>query len=390
MKNVLVLIYTPTYGGPHNQVSQMYKSLQEKGWQTIAVIPEGDDISYQRLTEVGVTVERKPLHRLRATKSLSTNWEYVRTFNEDVKIIETLIDKHDVSLIQICGLMHMHGAIAARRKKIPVVWQLLSTFAPKWMRSIYTPLVSKFSDVVMTTGDLIAKQHPFNSLFKEKHISFYPPVDTAKFVFDRDNRIKARQYLNVPEGSILIGTVGNQNRQKSHDMFVKIAAQFTHKTNYYFRIVGRHTPANAPYYKHHVIDLATRLKLFEHNKLLIVDATISINEILPAFDVLLLTSMAEGLPTVILEAMATGLPVVATDVGSIPEVVQHGTNGYVYKFGDTKKAAAYLESIMSDEKLRVKMKNTNREHAVSRYDLSACVQQHITAYQLALKNTKIN
>lgn len=384
MKNVLVLIYTPTYGGPHNQVSQMYVPLKNKGWNTIAVIPEGDDISFQRLTEVGVTVLRKPLARLRATKSLSTNWEYARSFSENVKLIEEVIATYDISLVQICGLMHVHGAIAARRKNVPVVWQLLSTFAPTWMRAVYTPIVSKQADVVMTTGDLIAKEHPFNFLFKKKHISFYPPVDTTQFIFNKDKRKEARKYLKVSDDSILIGTVGNQNRQKSHDVFIKIAGQLLHKDNLYFRIVGRHTPANAANYRQNVINPAKALQLFENEKLRIVDSSLPIATILNAFDIFLLTSHAEGVPTVILEAMATGLPIISSDVGAISEIVKQEKNGFIYPFGNIKQAVENIESLIDNIKLLENIKAANRKEAVEKYDVHACAEQHIYAYQQAI------
>ena len=44
-------------------------------------------------------------------------------------------------------------------------------------------------------------------------------------------------------------------------------------------------------------------------------------EVLPKMDVIVLTSISEGLPLVILEGMASGIPIVATDVGACRELI---------------------------------------------------------------------
>ena len=51
-------------------------------------------------------------------------------------------------------------------------------------------------------------------------------------------------------------------------------------------------------------------------------------------DVFILPSYIEGLPIAILEAMSYGMPVLSTPVGGIPEVVEHGQNGYLFEPGN--------------------------------------------------------
>jgi len=63
--------------------------------------------------------------------------------------------------------------------------------------------------------------------------------------------------------------------------------------------------------------------------------------LLDAADVLILSSLTEGMPTVILEAMARGLAVVATDVGAVRELVDEQT-GWLVPVADSAALAAAI------------------------------------------------
>ena len=58
---------------------------------------------------------------------------------------------------------------------------------------------------------------------------------------------------------------------------------------------------------------------------------------------LVLSSYYEGVPLVILEALARGIPVLSSAVGSIPEVIVPGENGYLYPSGDDAMLAGILK-----------------------------------------------
>lgn len=76
-----------------------------------------------------------------------------------------------------------------------------------------------------------------------------------------------------------------------------------------------------------------------------------LRELLSMSDLMFHLSDKEAFGLVILEALATGIPVVATDIGGIPEVVQHGENGYLVPLDDPELVAAYaLDLLQSEEK----------------------------------------
>jgi len=62
-------------------------------------------------------------------------------------------------------------------------------------------------------------------------------------------------------------------------------------------------------------------------------------------DVFILPSYSEGLPYALLEAMAAGIPVIATPVGAIPDVVAHGTHGFLVPPRDGKAIAEAIAAL---------------------------------------------
>jgi glycosyltransferase involved in cell wall biosynthesis len=62
--------------------------------------------------------------------------------------------------------------------------------------------------------------------------------------------------------------------------------------------------------------------------------------------VFVLPSFAEGLPVVLMEALALGRPVVTTYVAGIPELVQHGVNGWLIPAGSVDTLAQALRQAL--------------------------------------------
>ncbi len=70
------------------------------------------------------------------------------------------------------------------------------------------------------------------------------------------------------------------------------------------------------------------------------------------FDVFALSSVYEGLSIALMEAMALGKPVVVTEVGGLPEVVEHGKQGLVVRSADAPALADGILELLGDAGLR--------------------------------------
>ncbi|MDQ4088942.1 MAG: glycosyltransferase [Actinomycetota bacterium] len=87
-------------------------------------------------------------------------------------------------------------------------------------------------------------------------------------------------------------------------------------------------------------------------------------------DVVALTSRNEGTPVALIEAAAAGVPVVATDVGGVRTVVEHGMTGLLAGPGDVETVRAHLTRLLADRSERVRMGRAGRDRVRYRFGQS--------------------
>ncbi len=69
-------------------------------------------------------------------------------------------------------------------------------------------------------------------------------------------------------------------------------------------------------------------------------------------DIYVHPSYFEGFPNSLLESLSMGIPSVCTDVGSIPDIIKSGYNGFIFEPGDRNSLKKYLIKLINDKGLR--------------------------------------
>jgi len=105
-----------------------------------------------------------------------------------------------------------------------------------------------------------------------------------------------------------------------------------------------------------------------------------IYDIISAMDLLVLSSLNEGLGHVILEAMAAWKPVIATRVGGVPEVVEDGVTGILVPPSNPAEMASAIMKILADPEMMERMGKEGRKRA-ERFDIKMAVDRLDALYK---------
>lgn len=112
----------------------------------------------------------------------------------------------------------------------------------------------------------------------------------------------------------------------------------------------------------------------------------SVNELLPAADLLLMPSEMESFGLVALEGMACQVPTIATRVGGVPELIDDGITGCLFPVGAIEQMAdAAIDLLSSPEKLE-QMGKSARKNAQDRFCASRIIPQYERYYEKVVEN----
>ena len=81
-----------------------------------------------------------------------------------------------------------------------------------------------------------------------------------------------------------------------------------------------------------------------------------------------------------IEAMASGTPVVASSLGGLPEVVDHGVTGFLVEPGNSSELRERLAQILGDRRLAERLGQNARERFLEKFTWEACAERCLSAY----------
>lgn len=211
-------------------------------------------------------------------------------------------------------------------------------FAPKIKNLFLANWVGLRASKIICISDAVLNymKQWANPKLSNRLVRVYYGIDLARFS-------KEEKKMELRENSeFVVGTVARLMPQKSLDTLIKaFAVTLSKKPNALLVLVG-------------IGPLETQLKklasdLGISSSVRWLGARDDVPSILKSLDVFVLPSIYEGFGLVLLEAMSCRVPIIASNVSAIPEVLNHGQCGLLFKPKDVVELSHCIDNFLTSE-----------------------------------------
>jgi glycosyltransferase involved in cell wall biosynthesis len=229
--------------------------------------------------------------------------------------------------------------------------------------------LGQITDLALCVGTGVAVEAVRRQLISPERIRTIGVVVDA-LVPSPDARAQARAALGLPDDATVVGTVGRLTYQKAPEDFLA-ALQALGRPGVTGVWVGDGELAG---------QIAAQAREIPSIRVLLTGQRINVPDLLPAFDVFVLCSRYEGLPTAVVEAMVCGIPVVATAVNSVGDVVVPGETGLLVPPGHPALMADAVGFLLDSPEAAARMAAAAQARVDQRFGEPALRQALTAAY----------
>lgn len=355
IKNVLFFHQSADLYGSDRVLLSVLKSFDQNKYKAIVLIPKDGPLVNEFIDN---NIEYHVLPLCCLSRSILTFPGILRLPFHLIKslfLINKIVGDRPVDFVYSNTLVVLSGAVWSFLKKTPHFWHVHEILiAPKFVRYIYSILLSLFADKIICVSNSVRSNliEIKPSLDHKIVVIWNGVVRTQKF--NNFAAEKYRQTLGLYPRDVLIVLVGRVNRLKGQKLLVEAATKlFQVRSNIKFLMVG--SPVfGQEHYLTSLIALADqspakaniRIEPFNNNIWTIWDAC----------DIAVIPSIEpESFGLVAIEAMASKKPVIASNHGGLSEVVVSGESGILINPGDVDSLVNALKFLVDNRQARIEM-----------------------------------
>ncbi|MFC2091763.1 glycosyltransferase [Elusimicrobiota bacterium] len=365
-------------GGMENGVVNICNKLDRNVFLPIICCIKGGGDMIQRLRE-DVCCE---ILNFREGKSLLRLFAMAKYFK---KIRPDIVHTHG------WGACSFDGIVGAKMAKVPVIINgEHGTFFLKWYQIIIQKILSKLCDITLSVSESLQNEIVSNIGISESKIKVIPNgvcIEVFTGIYDTKNLKEelAKDFgITIKDESFVIGCIGSLKPLKNQMMLLKavnIIKTNRHSNKCIVLFIGDGPDRQS------LEQYVVNEKLQEYVYFLgIRDDT---PQLLSLMDILVSTSISEGMSNVFLEAMSSKLPVIATKCEGAKELIRDGVNGFLIELNDVMALSNKFGLLLNDEILLKKMSYNARQFICANYSIQKMVSAYENIYENSLNLGKV-
>ncbi len=357
--NVLQLITELDIGGAEKLLLSFIKKLNRSKYNVITAYLNGEGKLAGDFRKAGFKVFNLRMRNRMDLGAVIRLYRFLK--RENIGILHTHLIQAD-----LCGF------IAGKMASVPVI--ISTKHNPDEFRKRFSICVrldgifSNHSDRVIAVShavkDFLVK---WEKISEGKFTVIHNGVNLEEFSIDTDIAEKKRE-LGINLSSKVVGSVGRLDRQKGHVFFLKAIPKILEDfSDIRFIFVGE-GPLRSKLEK-----MASELRV--NQNIIFTGIRPDVADILSILDIFVLPSIFEGFGIVLLEAMAIGKPVVASRVGGIPEIVDHGLTGILIEPANPSAIAGSVVKLLKNPVEAKRIANAGRAEVGRRFTADAMARK---------------
>ncbi|MFC1658644.1 glycosyltransferase family 4 protein [Candidatus Omnitrophota bacterium] len=376
MMKILYVIANISFGGGENVFSQIAGRLNSDKYRVKFICLPGGFLE-KRLRELEI-----PLIPVNFRSRFS-----VKVFLRLIKIMKS--EKPDIVHSQ-GERVNFYARFAAKIARIPAIVSTIAAPVEEFnvnpiKKAVYIisghyseRLVDRFIAVSESMRAKLINRHKIKA---DKIVRIYNGVQVDEYKHNQAGFL-VRSELNIEGNAPLVGVIGRLVWEKGLPYFIQAAKRvLAYEPTARFLIVGEGPLRNR------LKDLVKRLEI--EKNIIFTGWRTDIKEIISTLDMLVLSSLREGMPLVVLEAMALAKPVVATDIEGLREVVINGSTGILVTPRNPDSLKDAIIHLLKDKVEASRMGIAGRKLVEDKFSLREMVQQHEQFYDTLVTQKRV-
>lgn len=333
---------------------EMMQEMQKRGDRVFLATPRGK--LYDLASSLGI--ETLAIDSIEFSRNIEIVPEFILCWCKTHLALMQFARKHEVNLIHaISGKAMVYAWWGAFFR--PVVWHHHNIMVRTLGNRFWLNILAFQASRILVPSNATRVSLLENSIPAEKVLTMYNGFSVEKWPSVWESR-KATGKTKP----FRIGFVGEISRRKGVDILIQVTRALKEKASLPFEVLIFGEPAKEKHFADQVRLDAERL-----NEIKFMGRTDKVTEAYAQFDVVVVPSRQDPLPTVIIEAFLSCLPVLAPRVGGIPEMIKDGESGYL-----CDRVDEYVDKIlhyMSDPELLREQGEAARMLAVKRFSITS-------------------